>query len=211
MKKIMLFFVNLRSYQLFLIFLALILIFAFFIISPHLNSNQKVYAMFWFAMAPLDIVVFSWLYSISRMAYSRAPNGFEKELRFFYIVLLVVFAYALVGSLYVFPKEINALQVQFTELAKTAQSREQLLQLISQVDMGSDWYFQTGFFFLLATFYVGIFVSKLIVSALNQRKAPMNDYLGTFLLLMVLFPIGLWSIQPRINSLATMPQGNSNP
>lgn len=48
--------------------------------------------------------------------------------------------------------------------------------------------------------YCTYFVAKTLVSAEMKREAHFSDYIGEFFLIM-LFPVGIWFIQPRINAL----------
>jgi len=53
---------------------------------------------------------------------------------------------------------------------------------------------------LILLIYCLLFVSKVLKKSELGRKVGVGDYLGDFLLILM-FPIGIWIIQPRINSL----------
>ena len=54
--------------------------------------------------------------------------------------------------------------------------------------------------FMVGKFYCFYFTSKVIKSAENREIAKFDDFISEFILLL-LFPIGIWFIQPRINKL----------
>jgi len=55
--------------------------------------------------------------------------------------------------------------------------------------------------FIVSKFYCLYFVARVLKTAELQRAARFEDFSMEFILLMV-FPIGLWWIQPRVNRLA---------
>lgn len=57
-------------------------------------------------------------------------------------------------------------------------------------------------FIMFCFFFSFRFVAKIIKTTELQEKVYFSDYIGEFLLVCLLFPIGIWFIQPRINKIA---------
>jgi hypothetical protein len=52
------------------------------------------------------------------------------------------------------------------------------------------------------TFYILGFLAKTIVTIQNKQKSHFPDYLG-YMVLLLFFPIGIWWIHPKIQTLIT--------
>jgi hypothetical protein len=55
-------------------------------------------------------------------------------------------------------------------------------------------------FGIFCVFYGFYFIAKNLVMAENKRKVGFHEFVGAFLL-MWMYPIGIWFIQPRVNRL----------
>jgi hypothetical protein len=62
-------------------------------------------------------------------------------------------------------------------------------------------FFLLNIFIIFCLFFSFYFVAKTLKTVELQKKVNFSDYVGEFLLIWVLFPIGIWFIQPRINKL----------
>ncbi len=62
-------------------------------------------------------------------------------------------------------------------------------------------FFLLSMFIMFCLFFSFYFVAKILRTTELQEKVNFGDYAGEFLLIGLLFPIGIWFIQPRINRL----------
>jgi hypothetical protein len=65
---------------------------------------------------------------------------------------------------------------------------------------GFFWILLIEVFLTVCNFYILYFVSKSLVLAERSKPASFYDYVGPFFMILLL-PIGIWSIQPRVNRL----------
>lgn len=167
MKKV----VYLKSWQLFLLLMIPFIAQYFLFLMPfpfgiYLSSFLTEISAF---------IVFTWLYSIGVILYSKLqlPKGFN--IRFFKFSLIYALTYIIVYSIV------------------SSFSRELFLQVIPFLSI-------FHLFSMVCTFYSVYFISKLLVTLEMNREVRLSEYLRT-LFLLYCFPIGIWFIQSRIRKV----------
>lgn len=145
-------------------------------------------------MVPLFLgmgILWGWLWSIGVGLQSIIPEEHRMNIKRFKFLLIVPCAYLLfsLGMANVYNYSASPLEIKFFTVLL-------LLHLFS----------------IFCTFYSFYFVAKALKTAELQRKVTWGDTLGAFILLSM-YPLGIWRIQPKINTLMaeSIPQTSKNP
>jgi hypothetical protein len=126
-----------------------------------------------------------WIIKIDEALYLRLPNGVNLNFDLLIINLLVSAVYLMVIFLTVGGYEITDKNYQ---------------------DYGwKVWIYVPMHIYCFFSFFYAIrFTAKAIVSIENNRNMHFSYY-GTYMAGLFFFPIGIWWIQPRINSITSQP------
>lgn len=136
------------------------------------------------------LVLFGWLYSTGVHLHAKLPQSVQLNHKRFELLLLVAFGYILFKCIDVFDIFKNA----FSDEAQTVS----LLPNISSLP-----FLLFNPFHLVAmscVFYCIYFNAKSLKAVELQRAVQFKDFSNEFLL-MWFFPIGIWFIQPRLNTI----------
>ncbi len=123
-------------------------------------------------MTPFVLFFMGWLWSVGKFLRAVVKPSLRMNIGFFHLSV----GYA---TLYL----LTALPLLFTRIPP---SEAVILPL--------------HFFALFCLGYISYFVSKNLVMKNKNRSVVFGDYALDFLMLLA-FPVGVWSIQPRINQL----------
>jgi hypothetical protein len=130
----------------------------------------------------INIPIFSlfliWLWSITAVANSRIPIDIRPALKLYNFMLPYVVAYFLFATFF-FPRPSNM------------QEPVVPIWLIFPLHLVATF----------GLFYALIFCAKNLVMAERQKRVSFGNYVLT-LFLVWFYPIGVWFIQPRLNSIA---------
>ncbi len=132
------------------------------------------------------LVFFCWLYAIAIECNKRTSVELQKSPTYMLISLIYVATYAIVFSI----------------LLSLAQDSTQPLNIALLIPL-----IIIPFHFLAAVciFYSFGFTAKRLVTLQRGKSVDFYDYIGTFFMFWF-FPLGIWFIQPKVNSLL----GNEN-
>jgi hypothetical protein len=129
----------------------------------------------------LTALYYGWLWSIVSVAVSNLPAGARMKLLYFRIAVLVSVTVLVVVEI------LRSSSSEYVDNFKFLADKSGLL--IPLISIGVICYF----------FVIG-FVAKALKAAELDRKVKFHEYFIDCLLLWV-YPIGMWFIQPRINIL----------
>jgi len=171
------FFLRARHWQIFILIFAAVVAGAVAIVRSIDVQGQaslfnKYDVLFLLLNALMMCIFLAWCWAMGSFLNSIAPLGLRLKMRFFRFALVYPALYLV---LFAIAFESNKLV---------------LILLI----------FPLHFFAMFCLFYNFYFVSKSLVTVETGKPAPFYDYAGPFFLLWF-FPIGIWTIQPRINRL----------
>jgi len=122
----------------------------------------------------------SWIYFVGISLYSKLPSSVKLSYRLFVINIVFIILYLVLQVLRysVFINHDPAIDINPLDLI--------ILPLY--------------FYFIYALVYIIYFVSKALVSIEKNSEATFGKYVG-LIFLIVLFPIGIWYIQPRVRAI----------
>lgn len=169
------FFLQAKSWEIFLLLFGVMAVsqiaLVFSIQTTHGHVLGGVPLLFCGLMLLLMACMNGWLWAMGSFLNSIVPSNLRPGVGFFYFALIYPFPYVIVFMVS-FPPSPAVLAVILP------------LHLLAMICM----------------FYLLNFVAKNLVLAEVRQEVSFSDYAGSFLLLW-LFPIGIWNIQPRINRL----------
>lgn len=149
-----------------------------------------------FKFFPIIMVVFmaglfSWLWSIVTGFQQKIPAHIKMNMRMFKVFFFVPFIY------------LTSISIAVSILL---QNLPEIIENNSQPNVGllgglMIVIIPLHFFSIFCIFYTLYFVAKTYKTAELQRETTFSDFVGEFFLLWF-YPIGVWIIQPKINSLA---------
>ena len=126
---------------------------------------------------PAAVGMFGWMYAIGIGLQRRLPESLQSPQTTFRIhFAYVFFCIALIGLIMLFREELN---------------RNQSLSAVVVLLI---------LYYFVAAFVVMRFAAKSLASLELQRIAAAADYAG-YMMLMWLFPVGVWFIQPKLNRI----------
>lgn len=126
-----------------------------------------------------------WTYTMGKSLFSRVidKSGLHRSLFGFVVIMPAIYAIAI---LVLISMNYEDYTEQYSKLIFRFFETVQLLCIFS-------------------FFYCNFFIAKALVSNELGRQADVSDYLSVFFYL-ILFPIGIWLVQPRINTVFVRPQ-----
>ncbi|MDG5798880.1 hypothetical protein QA597_00715 [Marinilabiliaceae bacterium ANBcel2] len=133
-----------------------------------------------------QLVLYLWLWSAGNVLYKIAGinRSFENRVFRFFVVIPVVLVVLMLGF-WLWGASILG-------MGKFSMANVLIAALIYIVPV--------QFIFIVSKFYCFYFAAKVIKSAELQRVANFDDFVTDFVLIM-LFPVGIWFLQPRVNLL----------
>lgn len=178
------FFLTLKHWQLFGLSCVLPIIIQVLSIALLLSNNNPTIIFYTYPIMTLLFMwlFFGWFYVVGTNLYQKLPATTYMNLTVFKIVLFGPIFYLLISFILVF-------SMFFASLSEGIK-HEWIFVMILPVRS----------FSLLCVFYGVYFTAKALKSVEMQASVTFSDYLGDFLLICI-FPIGIWVIQPRINKL----------
>jgi hypothetical protein len=130
---------------------------------------------------------FGWFWAVAVGLQKKIPVGINLNIRNFKIFLLIPFIY-IVLFLGFFALSLDRIQGNVQE------TNGSLIPGLFAIIL------PLHFFSMFCIIYCLYFVSKTIKTVELQRFVVFSDFAGEFLMLLI-FPIGVWILQPRINKL----------
>lgn len=130
---------------------------------------------------------FGWVWSVSMGLLNKVPSTIDMKMKNFKIFFTIPLLYVtFVISLILFTVNYNydILAPEFLDSAKY------IVLIIVPIHL----------FSIFCSLYNIYHVAKTIKTAELQRKLKFSDFVEEFLLILI-FPIGIWFIQPRVNAL----------
>jgi hypothetical protein len=124
----------------------------------------------------------SWIYFVGISLYSKLPPSVKMSYRLFNINIFVIYFCLLFLVL-----ESSDLNISIGEIG--------ILDFIIY-----PFILPLYFYFWYALVYIIYFISKALVSIEKNSEATFSKYIITYLLI-ALFPIGIWYIQPKIRAI----------
>ena len=185
-------FLTLKHWQIFIIMVAIPLFFQvleiglFFFASGQVELYyyyQLLMTLFW---APM----FAWFYSLGAALHKRLPATVTMNLVRFKLLLFVPCIYLLLSA--VFINSVASFGLSAIQPSVPILITDQLLRFVS----------------IACMLYCIYFVAKALKAVEWQKPVVLNDFTGEFFLVWF-FPVGIWFIQPRINSLFDNPASPS--
>jgi hypothetical protein len=123
-----------------------------------------------------DVIFFGWLYTLGANLNKRLPNKIKMNLILFKWFIVILIIYVVFYGMFISNFWLNKCTYSIASILP--------FQFLAM-------------FCMLYCFY---FVAKSLKTVELQRPVTFNDYAGEFFLIM-LFIIGIWFIQPRINKI----------
>lgn len=157
--------------------------------SLHGGTHSLIIVLKWIPIPMLFCFTFYllWLYTIGTMLYAMAPSSATVKLWAFKICLTVLLLYGICFSVFIYLVVssifLNALSPPNIIIAPLLMLFIHLLAMLSVI-------------------YCCYFIAKILKLAESQSDVRFTDCIGDFVL-MIILPIGIWVIQPRINKLFT--------
>ena len=187
-------FLEAKHWQLFGLTVGISLLYQIFLIFSIVSGGDEMEEMFirFIVFLPLIgviflLVLYGWVWSVGVGLQKKIPQDLRLNVKFFKWTVIFPFIYItlILGTLsYAFSSDWDYIE-QYIDLLDSA------LFIILPMH----------YFTLFCLFYQLYFVSKTIKTMELQRKVTFGDYIGE-LVLVLLFPIGIWFVQPKINKFA---------
>lgn len=177
-------FLTLKHWQLFV----LLFVFPFVLLIVALSAMLSPGLPVWiFSIAPIVVIIFwilvlCWFYVLGTNLHRKLPYGVSMSLILFKLCLVIPVVY--VFSISVF------LVSFFDEIPSGVAPNPELFV----------WIYPLHLFVMCCILYTFYFNAKAIKSVESQGPVAFSDFAGDFFLFWF-FPIGIWTIQPRINKL----------
>jgi hypothetical protein len=182
-------FIDLKHWQVFLLtiglwFLAELLGVMWFL-SDSKTSNLPL-ILYYLILGTANTIYFLWLANVSNYLYNHYLNpDLKKEVSLLLLNILLAIGY--IGSL-----------LMITHNLWFSHPINQSNYDISQEPFPLTYVGIAVFVFFMSIFYSLNLFSKIIVLAESQLKTPESEYFNVYVMA-VIFPIGIWFLQPRIN------------
>lgn len=177
-------FLTLKHWQLFGILIVLPVFFQTITIGTIISSNFLESRFYYFPLVTILFIglLFAWLYTLGANLYDKLPPITTLNIARFKLFLVIPIVYILL----------------FSVLA---------VSIISSITNGEQLHLASytliiplHLFSMFCIFYCVYFIAKALKTIELQRTVTFSDYAGEFILIW-LFPLGIWIIQPRINKL----------
>ncbi|MFK7970544.1 MAG: hypothetical protein AB8F95_09260 [Bacteroidia bacterium] len=155
--------------------------------------------LFPFILIPLMTVFLGWLWSIGKGLQDKIPEEFRLDTKWFQIAIIYSVAYYIVFAFAMswFMDEVLS-QVSFPTSPQSPFGPSGLLPSGNPAMM-----LIVPFHFLAigCMFYSMFFAGKTLKTAELKRKVDLSDFVLEFMLFWF-YPVGVWFIQPKVNTLA---------
>ncbi|MBS1779969.1 MAG: hypothetical protein JST70_11630 [Bacteroidetes bacterium] len=177
-------FLRLKHWQLFLLGFILPVICQPFALAALTKFHNAALGMGLFLLMMLLCLIplFSWFYALGTNLYPKLPEMANMKLKKFKIFWLIPVLY--IGTIMIFIGTKFVLGIEALNIPGAVVLIVVLLHLFS----------------MFCIFYCLYFVAKSLKAVELERPVSFSDYAGEFFLIWF-FPIGVWFIQPRINSI----------
>lgn len=174
------FFLTIKHWQLFAIIFAIPLILQFVIMGALLinSSDTLLFTIFPILMGCEMIIFFCWFYSLGINLHKKLPETIKMSLIKFKIFLFIPAIYMVFFTLF------------FVSLFDKGVLNPAIFIVI----------FPCHFLSMFGVFYDLYFISKSLKTVELQRPVKFEDFAGEFFLFLI-FPIGIWFLQPRVNKI----------
>jgi hypothetical protein len=130
----------------------------------------------------LTLLTYGWYWAVGNGLFSRLPDQAALNLNVFQTAIYISIGITIASNVLPFTLETDFLSP--TSGISGFFSISILLAIVNSICM----------------IFILYFLAKLIKSAELKRRARFGDYFGTFLLIF-LFPIGIWFVQPKVTRL----------
>ena len=164
-------YLQLKSWQLFILLVAPMFLPAIFVNSKNLDT------LFVIASLMSMIILIGWLYSIAIASNARLSSTLKKNTVVYKIGCLIPFIYVVLLALFFFPTAQNV-GVQHSPV----------------------WLKPLHLASMFGIFYALYFTAKQFTTLKNGCEVKFSDYSGIFFLFWF-YLIGVWFIQPKVNKL----------
>jgi hypothetical protein len=156
------------------------------------ENPDPVIFLSYFKFLPILLIVimaiyFGWFWSVGVKLQEKLPSNVNMKIKNFKIFVLIPFIYMILFSL--------VMVYAFSTIPDQQDSRTSfaMFRYIAAI-------IPIHLFSMFCIFYCVYFTAKTIKSVELQREALFNDYIGEFFMIWF-FPIGVWILQPRINTI----------
>ncbi len=180
-------FLRAKHWQIFLLVVIIPYTIQFTALAININDPQRIMDFSPFIMVIFIFGLFGWLYSLATGLQHKVPAGVKMNVRKFKIFLIIPMIYI--------PISFHIANLLFDNLS----------QANGEINTGMFGVtfaiiFPLHILSIFGILYSYYFVAKTYKTVELQREVTFSDFAGDFLLLMF-FPIGIWVIQPKINSM----------
>jgi hypothetical protein len=184
------FFLRLKHWQLFLVFVGIPLVFEFLIILAIFKFPQDPVRIFRLVPAIMLLVMalyFSWFYTLGTSLYKKLPPSVSMNLQRFKFFLIVPAIYITLVVFVVFMVSVQKGGPGFLYLEPAHLIFFPIFVILH-------------LFSMFCIFYCLYFLARAMKAVEWQRPVEFGDYAGEFFLFWF-FVIGVWILQPRINRI----------
>ena len=158
------------------------------------NDNPSIMISVFPLVLILSVGLFSgWYYAVGTNLYKNLPETATINLKLFKLFLFIPVVYVLLFSLFIQGMLGNG------EISKIGHPTPTFFAIFIPVNL----------FLIFCFFYCIFFIGKALKMVECQRNMTFNDCVVEILLIWI-FPIGVWVIQPRINKLFETPTDSKN-
>ncbi len=180
-------FLKLKHWQLFLIYLIINRFSVSLFIQKNelTNSYSIINIIGIFALILPEIFILNWVFWIGHFLFIKIESSFKyKELKYKYFILAlqIIVIYFFIGILSNF---LSLLHLTFNNIYVVLHNF-----IIITITIVS----------ILSFIYTMYFIAKSLQTVLFNKEVTFNDFKKEFFLLIIL-PVGIWFIQPKINKL----------
>ena len=179
---------RLKHWQLFIMLIAAPLVMDFVYITTTIfsNTNRKVMMTVFLSVIIFSLCMFfAWFYALGTSLYKKLPAREEMSLTKFKICLYIPVTFVLFICLFMISVINNPGTGEgFPGIGIW------ILAILIPIDL----------FSVYCIFYCLYFNAKVLKAVEQQSPVEFSDYVGEFFSFLF-FPIGIWFIQPRVNSL----------
>lgn len=180
-----------KHWQLFLVFYGLPLLFESLLFFKYNNRFSNINSSEFLALNFLNILIplliyFIWLWYVGRKLNYNLPLGIKQNeitlnVSFLLIILYLIFLFFLINS---------GVLYNFITLINSSKNVNILIPFLLITLLT-----------FLALLFCCFFVAKSLRRKETKRNVKLDEFFIDFLMIIVLFPLGIWFIQPRINKL----------
>lgn len=145
-----------------------------------------------FVIIMMGVVAFiSWIWSVVIVLHEKAPDHIKINITTFKTSLLIPLIYVIILVLLIVLDSPTKMSAQMKHPIKTVDNAMGIAFVVVKT---------LSYLSAACILYCLYFVAKTFKTVELQRKVSFTDFAGYFLLV-CLFPIGIWIIQPKINKM----------